>query len=87
MAPDEKSPAPCGRVSAPDGGVPVLDEECSTPCGSVLAYDDGVAVPDEESSSPFDHFSSSRRFSAFSCSLSWICAAGSLADVASSTPD
>ena len=62
-------------------------DEFPAPCGSVPVSDDGGPVPDEESSTPCDDFSSSRRLSAFSCSLPWICAAGSPADVAGTTPN
>ena len=53
-----------------EGVVP--DEEFPVPCGSVPASksDDGVLVPDDESSAPRGDVSSSRRLSAFSCSLS-----------------
>ena len=67
-----------------EGVVP--DEEFPAPCGSVPASDYGVPVPYEESSAPFDDFSSCGRLSAFPCSLSWICAAGSPADVAGTSP-
>ena len=44
-----------------------------------------ITVVDEDSSAPSDDVSSSRRFSAFSCNPSWICAAGSIADIAGTT--
>ena len=65
----------------------LLCEEFPAPCGSIPASDDGVPFPDDESPAPCDDVSSSRRLSAFSRSLSWICADGSPADVASKTPD
>ena len=80
---------PCEAAIASPGemeGV-VPDEESSAPCGSIPASDDGVPVTDEESSAPFHGFSFCGRLSAFSCSLSWIGAAGSPADVAGTTPD
>ena len=64
----------------------VPDEELPTPCGCFPVSDDGVPVPDEEFSAPCDGFSTTRRLTAFTCSLPWICAAGSPADVAGTSP-
>ena len=68
-----------------EGALP--GDELLARCGSVPISDAGVPVPDEESSAPFDDVSSSRRLSTFLCSLSWICTAGSPADLAGTTHD